>query len=176
MSTLPFSNLLRLLFRTLDSRQINRQLLYFWNKIFLEKWKAKIWDCFLFRLIFLPFPHFQFVKLGSSLLWDEKRDSPPFVHCELTAIINLKSKQDFSLIIHWIVIVGKLSFPNEKVKVLMKKANDERTKWKWKCFTVHCVTLGECLVSETSGAWTNHWSLVGLGRRGYWLCKWEKRE
>ena len=102
--------------------------------------------------------------------------APPFVHCELTAIINLKSKQDLSLIIHWIDIVGKLSFLNEKVKVLMKKANDERTKWKWKCFTVHCVTLGECLVSETSRAWTNHWSLVGLGRRGYWLCKWEKRE
>ena len=47
--------------------------------------------------------------------------APPFVHCELTAIINLKSKQDLSLIIHWIDIVGKLSFLNEKVKVLMKK-------------------------------------------------------
>ena len=32
---------------------------------------------------------------------------------------------------------------------------------------MHCVTLGECLVvSGASGAWGNHWSMVGLGGKG----------
>ena len=44
--------------------------------------------------------------------------------------------------------------------------NDGKTKWKWKCFMVHCVTLGECLVSGASGPWGNHWSMVGLGGKG----------
>ena len=39
-------------------------------------------------------------------------------------------------------------------------------KWKWKCFPVHCVTVGECFVSGATGAWGNHWSMVGLGEAG----------
>ena len=188
ISTLPCSNTLRLLFRTLDSWQINVQWYAFETKpqIFLVGiYKFENGETVLNSSVSL-FSHWR--KLG-SLLGDEKRGShhlsivnlpissilkanktnskvfPPFIWTGWRQIVTTRVKANLCKKIYKRIIVKKIQM-NDSFCGWWVCGNDGKTKWKWKCFMVHCVTLGECLVSGASGPWGNHWSMVGLGGKG----------
>ena len=136
---------------------------------------------FFVKYFSLKFEHsviFSHWKLGSlSLLGDEKRGSNhlSIVNLPLPSISKAnKQLQGYISLFFLKRLVSDFCVWKFLVNMLWNYEYMEKKdlgkwwkgKWKWKCFPVHCVTVGECFVSGATGAWGNHWSMVGLGEAG----------